>query len=120
MKALTLAALLVLSTNVMAHEHFPDVTVGNGLLSLCESEPGYAAGLCMGYIMGARYGFEDGARVGSAPWELRFCIPEGVTYGQMVDVVVAYIEANPATRHKDSMVHTLTAFRKAWPCKGVQ
>jgi hypothetical protein len=44
-------------------------------------------------------------------------IPDGVTTGQEVRVVIAYIDARPARMHEDFRSLALEALRAAWPCK---
>ena len=46
------------------------------------------------------------------------CVPEGVTMGQQVRVVVTYIDARPNRLHENFYVLTMEALRDAWPCKG--
>jgi Rap1a immunity proteins len=46
----------------------------------------------------------------------RFCFPKGATRGQMIRVVVAYIEARPARMHEEWRELALEALREAWPC----
>jgi hypothetical protein len=44
-------------------------------------------------------------------------IPDEVTLGQIVRVVVAYIDARPAEMHADFVQLALEALRTAWPCR---
>jgi hypothetical protein len=44
-------------------------------------------------------------------------IPEKVTLGQEVRVVVTYIDARPARMHEDLVDLTREALQAAWPCK---
>jgi Rap1a immunity proteins len=44
-------------------------------------------------------------------------ISDGVTVGQEIMVVVAYIDARPARMHENFGVLALEALRTAWPCK---
>jgi Ssp1 endopeptidase immunity protein Rap1a len=46
-----------------------------------------------------------------------FCLPKDATNGQMVHVVVAYIEARPNRWHQDWRDLALEAMREAWPCR---
>jgi hypothetical protein len=43
--------------------------------------------------------------------------PGGVTTGQYVRVVVAYIDARPVRMHERFELLALEAIRDAWPCK---
>jgi hypothetical protein len=44
-------------------------------------------------------------------------IPRGVTGGQLIRVVIAYIDARPARMHEPFKGLALEALLKAWPCK---
>jgi Rap1a immunity proteins len=70
---------------------------------------GFAEGVCAGSITALNF-------VGRS---LRnsFCFPEGATQGQMVQVVVTYIEARPARMHEAWRDLALEALREAWPCR---
>jgi hypothetical protein len=45
------------------------------------------------------------------------CTPEGVTQGQILQVVIQYIDAQPARMHEDFRKLALEAMNAAWPCK---
>jgi hypothetical protein len=45
------------------------------------------------------------------------CFPDGVTHGQMVDVVQKYIEENPAIRHLHRLILVRASLIFAFPCK---
>ena len=47
----------------------------------------------------------------------RSCAPDGVTAGQMVTVVVRWLDRYPQRWHGDFMVLALVAMHEAWPCK---
>ena len=44
------------------------------------------------------------------------CMPQDVTIGQAVRVVIVYIDSQPARLHEDFNVLAAEAVRKAWPC----
>jgi len=46
----------------------------------------------------------------------RTCLPQGGTVGQLVRVIIQYLEANPAELHKEASGLAIAAFRKAFPC----
>jgi Rap1a immunity proteins len=66
----------------------------------------FAAGMCLGMIVGIEYLRKGGS-----------CAPEGITQGQMLRVVVQYIDARPARLHEDFKLLALEALNAAWPCK---
>jgi hypothetical protein len=122
MKALALAALLALSVNATAAETVPDINTGNGFLALCESQSECERGMCLDYVTELSIGYDIGMIFGNqilhdGAGQPLYCTPEGVTLGQKVDVVVAYLEENPSRRHERTSALALTAFKKAWPCK---
>lgn len=45
------------------------------------------------------------------------CNPKGATRGQIVRVVVKYIDDRPARMHEDFRQLAVEAMRAAWPCK---
>ena len=45
------------------------------------------------------------------------CIPEGVTEGHEIAVVVKYIDEHPEDMHLEFLLLAQEAFLKAWPCK---
>lgn len=50
------------------------------------------------------------------PSEVASCKPRGVTYTQIMRVVVAYADARPQRMNDDFRDLTLEAMRRAWPC----
>ena len=62
-------------------------------------------GLCIGIIKGIEYA------------DPTICRPRGVTTGQLVRVVVQYIDQQPARHHEDFMALATEALRSTWPCK---
>lgn len=82
---------------------------GNELLRDCTGAAGDQS-VCFGYLMGVNDFWGD---TGS------FCIPVGVEAGQMRDVVVLYLQANPQKRELIAAGLAHLAFREAWPCPKV-
>lgn len=83
---------------------------GNNLLSACEDET-FA---CLAFIRGSYSGFRNGLDLAGAPQLI--CPPEGVTMRQTRDVVLAFLNDNPAERHGDAAALTIVAMMKAFPC----
>lgn len=46
-----------------------------------------------------------------------YCLPDGVTGGQVSDIVRQHLEANPTTRHYSAVFPVTAALLKAFPCK---
>ncbi|WP_363117903.1 Rap1a/Tai family immunity protein [Marivita sp. XM-24bin2] len=47
---------------------------------------------------------------------MHVCLPLGVERGQMIDVVIKYLDANPAQRHNPARMLTWLALLEAFPC----
>ena len=43
-------------------------------------------------------------------------MPEGVTYRQLRDVIIAYLQNHPEVRHEDSAPLVIAALTEIWPC----
>ena len=97
---------------------------GNTLLAECQSEGRF----CQGYISGS---VDEHLRVANINWyisfqtnaqatlqeHLSYCIADGVTIGQMKDIVTLYLERNPADRHQDASWLVVGALAEAFPCE---
>jgi predicted RecA/RadA family phage recombinase len=86
------------------------LATGNDLLAACTSPKPLEYGMCMGYISGVVDGFLVGDRTS-------VCIPAGVTRGQMRDVVLSGIAANPKERTQEAYAGTLLALSRHYPCR---
>jgi Rap1a immunity proteins len=77
-----------------------------------QAKPAMLAGLCLGLVIGMRFALDK--RMDS-----KFCadVPKGVTNGQLVRVVVRYIEMRPQEMHGPFMGLTVLALMDAWPCR---
>lgn len=64
-------------------------------------------GRCVGLIEGVLYRSR----------EREICAPAEVTNGQLVRVVMQYIDASPARMHEDFRKLAVEAMRAAWPCR---
>jgi hypothetical protein len=115
--------LLGVITAVLASGNFypvsaqEDVRSANWVLPGCRSllagiggdDLDFRAGVCAG-VVGT---FRD-LGSGAVP---PYCIPEVVATGQVVRIVVDFIERNPARMNEWFGVLVLEALRGAWPCK---
>ncbi|WP_343725484.1 Rap1a/Tai family immunity protein [Herbaspirillum huttiense] len=45
-----------------------------------------------------------------------FCVPEGVTAGQLSDIVLKYFSDHPSTRHFDAVLLVRAALLEPYPC----
>ena len=93
---------------------------GNELYSQCqdgEKTNGAAPpawGYCLGYISGT-FMATRGANKGVG--RVTFCAPSKVTKGQVRDIVVKWLEDNPAQRHYMAPSLIASALSEAYPCK---
>jgi hypothetical protein len=81
----------------------------------------YGQGLCMGLVTGIGRTMEAvaaGLRLQPDPVLNLICadVPVGVTNGQMLRVVIAYIDARPTRMHENFNDLALEALSDAWPC----
>lgn len=104
---------------------------GNDVYNACTAGAEMLAqqGFCAGYVAGTWQGMKYGAyavtRLVAEKTEeadtmanniLNICIPESVEMGQLVDVFVDYMAANPATRHETARALLQASFSEAFPC----
>lgn len=112
-----------------------DAKTGNELLADCAADQGTATGqmqylLCSEYIAGVvdtwdlvgslsiAMSAEDDGKIN--PDKLRFtpvCRPDGVTVGQIVDIVVKYLENHPEERHEYAHKLVLTVLIENFKCE---
>lgn len=83
---------------------------GNDLMAACEKQE-FA---CFVYVQASVDGFAVAMQITDAP--KRVCIPEGVTQGQSVDVVMAEMKRSPENRHWPAAAVVMYALIKAFPC----
>jgi Rap1a immunity proteins len=95
----------------------PDRWSANYLMPACRNWIAFAGdrqgideAMCAGIISGLAY------TVKFLPPDSSSCRPEGVTIGEMVRVVVAYIERRPERMHEDFRRLAVEAWHEAWPC----
>jgi hypothetical protein len=107
-----LIALMLLGCGTVQAEFF----TGNKLYEVCMKGgyvPGDGAkstvdfGDCIGYISGAA----------DAGWKSEWCPVQGVTRGQVMDIVIKYLRDNPDRRHISADVLVLHALGAAYPCR---
>jgi hypothetical protein len=126
MKYLLFLILAALATSAFAQPQ--NYTTGNELRENCryavsESDADHItarAGLCIGFIDGFQQ-FEQimdiamGARAANLGSRL-ICVPDGVTNGQAVKVVVRYLDQHPESLHKFAGLLVYEALTDAFPC----
>jgi len=123
--------LVVLS--IAAVPAVAEVDNGKTLYAACSSlknEPTVQSGYCVGYFTGVWEGMKLGIALpimieggqsaaeleGMSNQLLRVCMPPEVERGQMIDVVIKYLDNNPAERHGPARMLTWLALLEAFPC----
>jgi hypothetical protein len=77
--------------------------------------PAFKQGICVGTIEGViGAGIMDAVRGGGTD---PFCIPDGVTRGQLVRVVVNFADQHPELTHAGFSSFASAALALAWPCR---
>lgn len=94
-----------------------DLSTGNGFLSACQGslEDMMRKGTvdsCQGYVNGF---MNRETLLPSASREV--CFQDGMRTSQFKDVLIAYLQANPATRHIETSLLAIAALREALPCQ---
>ncbi len=117
MKALVIGLfVLVCSLSVVATTQDPDdynpTDTGSDLRRALNEPAGLRSGVAFGYIQGVVNSMEV-----LYPNQPLSCSPDGVTVGQMVDVVKRYLQNHPQTRHEPAVILIATAAREAFPCE---
>jgi hypothetical protein len=116
-KLFILSILLAsLATEAKAGLAFVD---GNQLYSDCTSSDYFFRGGCLRYVLGIYDAAETeaiwiGGHSTILGWH--WCAPDGITAGQIVDVVVRHLRDNPQDRHLDAPGLIAKALSQAWPC----
>ncbi|MEP1612295.1 MAG: Rap1a/Tai family immunity protein [Roseobacter sp.] len=132
MKKLALILALMIPATVARSE----VTTGNQYYDQCRNLPEADAteiGWCVGFVVGAWEGISSGVGraliafsdepIDAAALEtainliLGVCQPDGVTYGQMLDVFEKYLRENPANRNIGARTLLVEALSEAFPCE---
>jgi hypothetical protein len=94
---------------------------GNSFLSKCATvfdhlpERRLETGLCIGTIQGMRH-MNDIYESKNGSNGVLFCIPEGVSAGQLIRTVIKYMEDNPSKLHEHEVLLSSYAFVDAYPC----
>jgi hypothetical protein len=121
MRRVALAVMIVVLTASrvsVAQQPTTDFSKGNGLLKVCSSDRTVDSDICLGYIVGAADGLDlmnDQVKK-KCNRSRSFCYPSGVAFGQIRDVVINYLKANPDKRQDDSALLVELAMNQAWPC----
>lgn len=107
---------------------YAEFITGNDLLNHCQAQgerEGFAGGYCLGYVLAVVDGqdrilntmleslFSSSM---ATPPSLQFCVPIGVTAGQLVLIANKYLSENPAKLHLSATALVTSAFKATFPC----
>lgn len=114
-----LSILLICAGSFVARPANAAFLSGTQLLSYCNvSERSRTfhqeSAMCMAYIAGVVDG-TNGLR-GAFNLTDGFCLPAGVSIGQLQAVAHQYLRQNPAELHRDASLLVWTAMKQAFPC----
>jgi len=104
MKKLIIAATIFSAFASPARAEF---FTGNTLFRICSSGEFADIMDCLGYTTGAS---------DAAQWR-HFCPSEGITRGQIRDIVFAYLRDNPEVRNQTADLIVAAALKRVWPCQ---
>jgi hypothetical protein len=96
-----------------AVETDPGFVNGNDLYAYCTASDNSKRGICLGYVEGMA---DSIGLMQTASAAAVFCIPP-VLASQARDVVVKYLQDNPAHRHEAGATLVMEALHDAWPCR---
>ena len=83
----------------------------------CASEDDNHRVACLNYLDGLTDGLLLGMGLGRFGGETQvYCLPEGVTLGQMREAVVNFLDQHPRQTHRPFSVIATHALRKTFPC----
>jgi hypothetical protein len=101
--------VLLIAAAVSGEVAAASFATGNKLLKDCQSTDVVEQTYCFGYIAGIVDALDD---------QRRACLPnKGVTIGQVSDIVVQWLQANPKDRHYAAAGLIAAAIAKAFPCR---
>jgi hypothetical protein len=108
--AVGLAVMLLLSAQSQA-----GYQTGNELLWKCESDSDAMYNVCAGYIVGMIESHETMLAFTYMD-EPYFCVPDPVSFAELVKVVTKWLNEFPDYLHLDAGVLVAHALNKAFPC----
>ena len=91
---------------------------GNGYLASCETDDAVVKVICVTYLEGIVDG-QRGVWVGEGQ-VAGYCLPAGVTTGQLEAVLLRFLTNNPEKRHIPTGVLAAMAFKQTFPCGSQQ
>jgi hypothetical protein len=112
-KFLAIGAVLLSTTTPSAAE---DMTSGNALLQSCLNFINQVPASQFNTLEIQKEGICIGAATATVVVSPKICQPKGVTNGQAVRVVIAYMQQHPERLHEHIAQLAEEAASNAWPC----
>jgi hypothetical protein len=98
-------------------QQYQSLSNGNGFYALCANardQQGWEAAACLSYVIGLS---DMAKRLSVGPAGVALCVPQGVTSGQTLDTLMAYLRDRPAERQKSTADLLLAAMAATYPCQ---
>lgn len=120
-KGTIIAALVglinILASPVAGAQTHGAAQTGNGFLQSCSRNAAgtFQAG-CVSYFSGIADTLV-GIELTKSDSERQICFPSGIVYGQMMDITLNYLRANPSIRHLSTPNLVYLALRESFPCR---
>jgi len=112
LRALVFAAGFLCSASGFAQE-FTAFVSGNKLLEICTP---VQTPSCYAYVEGAADAFQSTFSALHMQQHALFCLPEGTTSRQLVDIATNYLRDHPEQRHDVASANVALALANAFPC----
>ena len=120
MRGMILGLAVGLAVLLTAGEGRADYLDGQDLNKACNAGDAFSKGECLGYIEGVH----DAGKVLDRGTDKRqwisgwtACVPDGVSAGQLVEVVKKWLREHPAEWHYAAGGLVTAAFEEAFPCR---
>ena len=101
--------LLLLAWPASGAERNDQFSDGTELWALCNSKKDFSEGACLAYIVGV-------ADAAALYQQTGYCFRDDVSRGQLRDIVVKWLAANPGRRRTSGAGIVYNALQEAFPC----
>src|SRR5262245_53235215 len=111
--ALVLAAGFLCPASGLAQDSFTAFVTGNRLLEVCTP---VQTPSCYAYVEGAADAFQSTFSALHIQQHALFCLPQGATSRQLVDIAINYLRDHPEQRDYVASANVARALANAFPC----
>jgi hypothetical protein len=113
LSAMVLAAGILCPASGFAQGLFLGFVTGNRLLEICSpvQQP-----TCYAYVEGVTDDAQSTFSALHMQQHALFCLPQGVTSRQLVDIATNYLRDHPEQRHTVASANVVLALANAFPC----